>query len=241
VVVLYQAFGRPSTLSPYNLGRTATHEVGHYLGLFHTFNAGCGNASCYTSGDRICDTNPEQNPRFNCSAASSCGTSDPITNFMDYTNDSCMNNFTQEQGRRMRCTLQHYRPNLGQPAGPVATSVRRDGPGNLNGNFTCQPPVIGSSMLASVVTFNTGFTLVAAYGYTGTATMPFESSTILVDTNSAFVLELPFIPPLANVVAQWTVPIPNDPTFAGLPISMQALLAGNGYALTNAMDLVVGN
>jgi hypothetical protein len=160
---------------------------------------------------------------------------------MDYTNDSCMNNFTQEQGRRMRCTLQHYRPNLGQPAGPVATSVRRDGPGNLNGNFTCQPPVIGSSMLASVVTFNTGFTLVAAYGYTGTATMPFESSTILVDTNSAFVLELPFIPPLANVVAQWTVPIPNDPTFAGLPISMQALLAGNGYALTNAMDLVVGN
>ncbi len=62
VVVLYSTFGRNAPLSPFNLGRTATHEVGHYLGLYHTFAGGCGGSNCYTSGDRICDTNPESSP-----------------------------------------------------------------------------------------------------------------------------------------------------------------------------------
>ena len=241
VVILYTAFGRPSSLSPYNLGRTTTHEVGHYLGLFHTFNGGCGSASaCYQSGDRICDTNQEANPRFSCSSASSCGSSDPISNYMDYTNDACMNQFTLEQGRRMRCTLTHFRPNLAQPSGPVASSTRRDGAGNLNGNYACTAPVLGSNMTANIVTFGTPYTLAAVYGYTSEATTPFESYTILIDTSSAFVLGLPFTVPSAGVVAQWIVPIPNDPTFAGLPMKTQGLLLGSGFALTNAMDLVVG-
>ena len=60
VVILYSTFGENAPLSPFNLGRTATHEVGHYLGLYHTFSGGCGStSSCATQGDRICDTNPE--------------------------------------------------------------------------------------------------------------------------------------------------------------------------------------
>ncbi|MCB9878332.1 MAG: zinc metalloprotease [Planctomycetes bacterium] len=117
VVILYSTFGRPGTLPPYDTGRTTTHEVGHYLGLFHTFDNGCGTASCYTTGDRICDTNSEANPRFGCpGSATSCGTADPFHNFMDYTDDTCMTNFTSEQARRMRCTLMNYRPLLGGTA-----------------------------------------------------------------------------------------------------------------------------
>lgn len=113
VVILYSAFGRPGTLASYNQGRTATHEVGHYLGLFHTFEGGCSGSSCYGSGDRICDTNAEANPRFGCpGSAASCGTSDPFRNYMDYTDDVCMTNFTYEQALRMRCTLENWRPNL---------------------------------------------------------------------------------------------------------------------------------
>ncbi len=126
VVIHYQSFGRNSPGGQYNQGRTATHEVGHYLGLYHTFQSGCGTSSCYTTGDRICDTNAEANPRFSC-AGSSCGNLDPYRNYMDYSNDTCMDNFTPEQGLRMRCSLEHYRPNLyelGSVAPCAALDVR---------------------------------------------------------------------------------------------------------------------
>jgi hypothetical protein len=58
VVIAYNAVGYTS--GSYNLGRTATHEVGHYLGLYHTFDGGCGSSSsCNSSGDLICDTNTD--------------------------------------------------------------------------------------------------------------------------------------------------------------------------------------
>ncbi|MCP4246428.1 MAG: zinc metalloprotease [bacterium] len=116
VVCYYRAFGRFSGYPPYHMGRTATHEIGHYLGLFHAFQSGCQSATppgCYTNGDRICDTNPEQSPIFGCPGSSNtCSTPDPFHNYMDYTNDTCMTNFTPEQARRERCTLEHWRPNL---------------------------------------------------------------------------------------------------------------------------------
>jgi len=113
VVVLDSSFGRNAPIANYDLGRTATHEVGHYLGLYHTFNGGCGGSNCYTSGDRVCDTNPESSPFFGCSAGrTTCGSPDPIDNYMDYSYDICMNKFTPEQVNRMRCTLVNYRQSL---------------------------------------------------------------------------------------------------------------------------------
>ncbi len=117
VVILWDAFGRDAPRGPpYDQGRTATHEVGHYLGLEHTFNGGCGPDTppdCYATDDLICDTNPEAQPRFGCPAgAESCGSPDPIENYMDYTDDLCMELFTLEQSRRQRCTLPNYRPGL---------------------------------------------------------------------------------------------------------------------------------
>ena len=67
----------------------------HYLGLFHTFQGGCDSGSCYTQSDLICDTNSESGPHFGCSSGtSSCGSVDPIENYMDYSDDACMTEFT---------------------------------------------------------------------------------------------------------------------------------------------------
>lgn len=120
VVVLNSAVGRNAPISTYNQGRTLTHEVGHYLGLNHTFNGGCGGGNCYTSGDRICDTNAESQPEYNCPGnSSSCGSQDPVRNYMNYSPDTCMQLFTEEQSRRMRCTLEFYRPAIAAPVGPT--------------------------------------------------------------------------------------------------------------------------
>jgi hypothetical protein len=113
VVLLWDSVGRDSPSGPpYDQGRTATHEVGHYLGLFHTFQDGCSTPSMpYDTGDLISDTVPEPGPEFGCTPGpSSCGGGNlPIENYMDYTDDTCMNRFSVEQANRMRCALVNYR------------------------------------------------------------------------------------------------------------------------------------
>ena len=123
VVIHWQSFGRPAVGGPpYDQGRTVTHEVGHYLGLEHTFSGVCASGSspaCYSNGDLICDTNPEQNPVFGCPGSSNqCASADPYHNYLDYSDDTCMTEFTPEQARRMRCALEHYRPDLYRLATP---------------------------------------------------------------------------------------------------------------------------
>ena len=118
IVILWSTYGEDGPYGPpYDMGRTLTHEVGHYLGLYHTFQGGCGSGSppsCYTGSDLICDTNPESGPNFSCSGGvpSSCGSPDPIDNYMDYSDDACMEKFTPEQVNRMRCSLINWRPLL---------------------------------------------------------------------------------------------------------------------------------
>lgn len=115
VVILWSTFGRNGPFGPpYNLGRTVTHEVGHYFGLEHPWGpGGCPNGTgCYSNGDLICDTKPQNSPTFGCTNGNSCGTPDAVQNYLDYSDDSCMREFTLDQALRMRCTLQNYRPNL---------------------------------------------------------------------------------------------------------------------------------
>ena len=88
----------PDGVISYNLGDTATHEVGHWLGLDHTLAAG----GCSHPGDHIKDTPTEAEPQFLCIPRDSCvGPQfrglDPITNFMDYVDDVCMEEFTSDQ------------------------------------------------------------------------------------------------------------------------------------------------
>ncbi len=131
VVIQYNAFGRVGTLDPtYNKGRSATHEIGHWLGLRHIW----GDANC--GSDYCLDTPTQQSSNFGCPTfphvtCTNGPNGDMFMNYMDYTDDPCMFMFTPNQKTRMVTTLTHtpFRVNL-------AASDR------------CNPPVVAAPVAA---------------------------------------------------------------------------------------------
>lgn len=137
VVLHYYVTGRTGYVAPGYLGRTGTHEVGHWLGLYHPFDynqcVGTNPADCSSAGDRICDTPPMNTPSYSCDISKNTCTDSPddlpdqFENYMDYAPDACRVMFSREQVARMRGFLFSRRLSLLSSLGCVSP-----GSGQLN-------------------------------------------------------------------------------------------------------------
>lgn len=106
VVISFRTFGNIGNVSTkYNGGRSASHEIGHFLGLYHTW----GDESDCSGTDFCADTPPCSDANYSsfsaCTAPVQCKNNRLISNYMDYSDDGCMNNFTSNQITRMKAVL----------------------------------------------------------------------------------------------------------------------------------------
>jgi hypothetical protein len=116
VVIRNSSVGSTTTPNPgggaYAAGRTLTHELGHFFGLRHIWGDGAGCAAsgaaldCACSLDDFCDDTPNAGrANYGCPDAETCGSTDMKENYMDYTDDTCMNIFTFDQKARMQAVM----------------------------------------------------------------------------------------------------------------------------------------
>ncbi len=166
----YKAFGEVSTcgctvLAPGSQhGKILVHETGHFLGLYHTFNEGCAgmtSSDCALHGDRVCDTPPVASPNGGCSTNNSCSESpnlpDDIHNYMDYTDEGCLNHFTDGQNDRMHAMISLYYAQLVSGSNHTYTGI------NCNGGLL---PAFTASSFAPCVGTSVTFTATPVTGAT---------------------------------------------------------------------------
>lgn len=211
VVIGYNYFGRVGTLSaPYNKGRTATHEVGHCLNLFHIWGDDGGSCS---GSDAVADTPNMAGENYGCPTypkTDACATASPgamFMNYMDYTDDACMNMFTNGQSTRMNNAINNYKASLKTSDGcqPVASSANDAGalaivaPVGSTCNTSITPSVtiknFGTAALTSVtINYRVDAGTVLTYSWTGnlasgasaTVTLPAMTVTAGAHTFTAY-------------------------------------------------------
>jgi hypothetical protein len=200
VVVNYEAWGNiGSAAAPYNKGRTATHEIGHWLGLRHIWGDGtcatdyCGDTPPAQTSNYGCPTHP-----FNSGACSGNSSGEMFMNYMDYTNDACMYMFTLAQATRMQTAMANgtYRIGLnssGKCNSPYTldigvTAILNPVSGSTSCNTAVTPSITLSNLGSSTVTSAT-----ITYSYDGGTASTFAwtgslasgaSTTVALPTNS---------------------------------------------------------
>ncbi len=175
--------------APYNLGRTTTHELGHFYNLAHTFNGDgfgtCGNGG----GDGIADTPEVANSTYGCPTPGSvngcvAGQNALTMNYMDYVNDACMYMFTQGQVTVMEAWLAtlaaQFKPNVCTPASPGFNMTASNS------------PILSCPTIDTEVVFNLSYTAIAGFSETTSfsasgvpagATVSFSPTSLSTDGN----------------------------------------------------------
>jgi hypothetical protein len=206
VVLLYSSIGSvalPGTATSYNLGRTATHEVGHWLNLRHIWgDANCGN-------DLVDDTPTQQTSNFSCPTfphvtCSNGPNGDMFMNYMDYTDDACMNIFTAGQANRMNALFA-----AGGSRAAIATSLGCQPPSTTCGlptgltatAITATSATLGWTAVSGAASYNIQYRIVGATtwtattsttnsksvsGLTASSNYEFQVQTVCANGNSAF-------------------------------------------------------
>ncbi|MGC4041221.1 MAG: PKD domain-containing protein [Flavobacterium sp.] len=199
IVIRRDVFGDASSanmLPNYNLGKVLVHEMGHYFGLYHTFEGGCSapNSDCLSDGDHVCDTPPEAAPNYGCTPANTCSeipnNPDDIHNYMAYGDNNCANHFTAGQNTRMYNTITTFRSELISTDNQINTGTC--GYGNLvSATFT---PTKYTTCTNSAVTFNppiiSGATYSWDFGDGGTSSLQTPSHTYISSTGSPYTVTL---------------------------------------------------
>ena len=136
--------------SPYDMGRTLTHEVGHWVWLYHIW--GDDGSSCTMGTDEVTDTPDHGGPNFGCPSHPniSCTVHEMFMNYMDYVDDNCMNMFTQGQLSRAHMAIDLFRP-------AIVNGLCGNCPANLTLSST-EP----GTLSAGLVIFNADFGIVAS-------------------------------------------------------------------------------
>src|SRR5688572_29872469 len=212
VVIDHTAFGRVGTvLSPFDKGRTATHEVGHWLSLYHIW----GDEPACVDDDLVADTPMQRDENFGCpsfpllggqgAACPGAGTNGAMfMNYMDYVNDVCMNMFSKGQAARVLTALSTFRPGLATSDGtqPVvvlnldASIFKIISPAGSSCNPQFTPKVIlknkgNTTLTSATITYSLNNGTPQTYNWTGSlATFAITEITLPVQNagigNNAF-------------------------------------------------------
>jgi len=236
VVSTFTGFGNMGTAqAPYNKGRTVTHEIGHWLHLYHIWGDD-GPGQC--TGTDYCNDTPNQaDPYYGCPnhPQTSCGSTDMFMNYMDYVDDACMVMFTPDQKARMVAALNGPRSSLltsnaCQSAGPTPnanftanvttipvggtvnfTDLSTNGPTSWSWTFTGGTPANSTQQNPNSIVYNTPGT----YTVSLTATNANGSGTE-TKTNYITVLSGPVAPVAAFTANMTTIPEGGSVNFTDL-------------------------
>jgi len=256
IVLDHTIVGAGNPLSPpgFAFGFTGTHEVGHYLGLYHIFTGGCLDLfDCFFSSDLICDTPPQivtfggvcPTPPPPWPPVCPGGSSPLLNNFMGFMDDGCMipfpgveGPFTSEQINRMRCTLESWRADLFAVRPDCEVAAAR--PRNMGSNadiYRATAPVLGQSMTLELQGPRHS-PAVAMGRLLGCERHLANGQVLLVDLHSPLLFRQAFAAPQEKVVRL----VPSLPELCGLEFVSQAFIFGGGtpLILTNAIDMTLG-
>ena len=209
--------------APYNLGRTVTHELGHFYNLNHTFNAD-GGGTCGSGGDGIADTPEVANSNYGCPAAGSrngcvAGQKALTMDYMDYVNDACMYVFTTGQTNVVDAYINvlqaQFKPNVTECAfGPDFLMTASNSP-----QTAC--PSAGT----------------AAFSFTFTAQSGFNENTVFTASGQPVGATVSFSPTSRSTTGPFTLTVSN---FGGAALGDYTItVTGTSASITNTQNVTL--